>query len=181
MLFERLKIKDCYLITPQIYKDERGFFREIFQEVKYSDFTFISKQVNHSFSHKNVLRGIHVSPFKKLVSCIFGSILDVCVDLRPDSETYKQYSSVILNSENKRQILIPENCGHAFLSLTENTNVVYMQDDFYDSKKESSIIYNDDSLDIDWQIDSKELLISKKDKESLSFEKWEELYGRKNI
>ena len=159
------------------HEDSRGFFREIFQEVKYGDFAFVPKQVNHSLSNKNVLRGIHVAPFKKLVSCVSGSIFDVCVDLRPSSETYKQHFSIILNSENRKQILIPENCGHAFLALTDSANVIYMQDDFYDPQKESSIICSDVVLDINWQIDFDELLISKKDKEAPSFEKWEELYG----
>lgn len=150
-------IKDCILIYCNKFHDNRGFFCEIFSQ---NNFDFTVKQINHSHSKRGTLRGIHKAPFEKLVTCIKGSILDVCVDLRPESPTYLQHFAVELNDQNSLQLLIPKDCGHAFLALEEAT-VVYSQSDTYCPSKESSVRFDDPKLKIPWP--AMEYIISDKD------------------
>lgn len=107
------------------------------------------------------MRGSHVTPFSKVISCISGGIIDICVDLRKNSSTYLKYYKIYLNN-SKTQIIIPPNCGHAFLSLEENTSVIYMQDGAYNPDLEWSVRYDSPQIGIDWEIDDKLFILSDK-------------------
>jgi dTDP-4-dehydrorhamnose 3,5-epimerase len=160
MKVTRLDIPDILLIEPKIFEDDRGFFFESFNLNEFKkatslDVTFV--QDNHSKSTKGVLRGLHyqLPPYAqgKLVRVIQGEILDVVVDLRKSSATFGKYVSEILSAENKKQIWIPEGFAHGFLTLSESSEFLYKTTNFYNSEYERSIIYNDETLNIDWKCD----------------------------
>jgi dTDP-4-dehydrorhamnose 3,5-epimerase len=150
-------VTDCLVKNLTKFKDNRGFFSEIFNQ---NNFDFVVKQINHSQSKKGTLRGIHKAPFEKLVTCVKGRILDVCVDLRPESPTHLQHVAVELNEQNGLQLLVPKNCGHGFLALEEAT-VIYSQSDVYCPRKESSVRFDDPKVGIKWPV--MEYIISDKD------------------
>jgi dTDP-4-dehydrorhamnose 3,5-epimerase len=134
----KTKIKDCLIADNRIFDDNRGFFSEIY---KFSDTSvFVPKQMNCSFSETGVFRGIHRTPYSKLVTCVKGSIYDICVDLRPDSETYNQYVAIELNDQSLNSIYIPSYCGHGFLALQDSI-VVYLQDEEYMKEKDQAYCY----------------------------------------
>lgn len=163
-------IKDVLLFTPKVFNDDRGYFMESFQLERYrenglnSDFV----QDNESSSAKYVLRGLHFqkAPFAqaKLVRVISGAIFDVAVDIRKNSPTYGDYVSVILTSENKQQLFIPEGFAHGFLSLEDNTIVNYKCSAYYNKESEGTLLWNDVKLNIAWPYES--VKISKKDTEA---------------
>ncbi|EPH3180644.1 dTDP-4-dehydrorhamnose 3,5-epimerase [Citrobacter braakii] len=162
-------IPEIVIFEPKLYGDERGFFFEsynqkIFDEVVGQHVTFV--QDNHSKSSKNVLRGLHyqLAPYDqgKLVRCIAGSVLDVAVDIRKESQNYGKWVSVLLSSENKRQLWIPEGFAHGFLSLEDNTEFLYKTTNFYNPESERAYIWNDPTLNIDWRITNP--IVSEKDK-----------------
>ena len=162
------KINEVLIIKPQIHTDERGCFFESFNEDKYSlasKTNFI--QDNESFSKLGVLRGIHFQkdPFEqsKLVRVIKGKIQDVAVDLRPNSSTYMKYVSIILDDVNKLQLFIPKGFGHAFLTLSKDALVAYKVDSYYNKNSECGIKYDDPNLNIEWELDKKQIILSKKD------------------
>lgn len=140
------KIKDCYIIYPDTFSDHRGVFSEIYKTHQYS-FMPPAQQLNYSFSKKGTLRGIHRTPYGKLITCVKGSILDVCVDLRSDSNTYKEHISVNLNESNLFQIYIPPYCGHAFYALTDST-IIYAQEAVYSKNQDETFCYK--NFNIDW-------------------------------
>jgi len=152
------RIDGAIVITPDRHADERGFFEELFRSSIYPEWAW--KQVNHSFSHLGVLRGIHVSPYAKLVTCIKGYILDVVVDLRPTSPTYLKWEMIQISAGNGRQVYIPANCGHAFLAL-DNSDVVYLQGGEYVGN-ERNINYADPKIGIEWP--KRDFILSDKDK-----------------
>lgn len=167
--FKKLKIQDLILIEPKIYSDDRGYFLEIYKETDFVDNgiseTFI--QDNHSFSLKNVIRGLHYQlPPKdqgKLVTVIKGAIFDVAVDIRQHSNTYKQWVSVILSDENASVFYIPSGFAHGFLALTNKVHVVYKCTEEYSVEHEFGVIWNDPDINVLWPI--KNPIISKKDSE----------------
>ena len=172
------KLKGCFIIEPTVFKDERGYFYETFNKEKFSEITgqtvnFV--QDNESYSSKGVLRGLHyqVGEFAqaKLVRVAQGSILDVAVDLRKDSPTFGQHTSVEISSENKKQLFVPRGFAHGFVVLSETALFLYKCDNFYNKESERGIIYNDKTLNIDWKIPEKQLIISSKDIVLDSFEK----------
>jgi dTDP-4-dehydrorhamnose 3,5-epimerase len=124
-------------------------------------------QDNQSFSSKGVLRGFHYQTGEhaqaKLVRVLHGKVLDVAVDIRPNSSTYGQYVSTILSAENQTQFFIPRGFAHAFLVLSETATFFYKCDNFYDKESEGGIIYNDPTLNVDWQFPIVDMLISEKD------------------
>lgn len=157
MILEQTAINDVILITPRVYKDERGYFMESYNQQKVDKLIkdrFV--QDNESLSHKNVLRGLHfqLPPYaqSKLIRVIKGSILDVAVDLRKNSSTYGKHYKNILSGENKKQLYIPKGCAHGFLSLEDDTILNYKCSDYYRADSESSIVWNDPDLSIDWGI-----------------------------
>ena len=155
-------------MEPQVFGDNRGWFTETYSEVKFKELGLDVKfvQDNHSFSNlKGTLRGIHLQnhPFSqtKLVRCTRGAVLDVAVDLRKDSATYKQWVSVELTADNYKQLYIPQGLGHAFLTMTENCEFQYKVDNFYSKESERSVRWDDPELGIDWGTD--QLILSEKD------------------
>jgi dTDP-4-dehydrorhamnose 3,5-epimerase len=121
-----------------------------------------------------VLRGLHFQTGEfeqaKLVRTVKGSILDVCVDLRKNSKTFGQYFSIILDDKNHLQLFIPRGFAHGFLSLENNTIINYKCDNYYNKNAEKGIIYNDKTLNIDWNIDNSKVILSDKDKELPDFD-----------
>ena len=168
LTFEPTKIKDVFVITPQVFGDERGYFMETFsdQDFQKQGLNYHFVQDNQSSSKKGVLRGLHFQkthPQAKLVRVLKGEVFDVAVDLRAGSETYGQYVGVILSEQNKKQLLIPRGFAHGFLVLSDAAEFAYKCDDFYHPEDEGGIIYNDDSICIDWPKIDGELILSEKD------------------
>ena len=143
-------------------------------------------QDNISKSSKGVLRGLHLQSGgysqAKLISVLKGSILDIVVDLRKNSETFGKYFSIELNEKNKKMLFIPRSFAHGFLTLEDNTEIFYKCDNFYNPKSEIGIIWNDRDLNINWNfkkynIDENELIISEKDKNNISFKEYKKING----
>jgi len=164
-------IPDVKIFEPQVFTDERGYFMETFAQNFFEEsigekITFC--QENESVSKKNVLRGLHyqIPPFaqSKLVRVISGKILDIAVDLRKNSLTYKNYVSVILSDENKKQLFIPQGFAHGFLVISESAIVNYKVDNYYSPEHEQGIAWNDTTINIDWGNVDK-FIISEKDLE----------------
>jgi len=140
-------IADCVTIQYQPFYDNRGVFCELFKE---SDLPwFKPTQSNYSISKKGVLRGLHRTPYAKLVTCVYGSVYDVCVDLRENSHTYKQHFSTVLSENNHIALYIPPYCGHGFLA-TKDSIVVYYQNGEYDNQTDETYCYA--SFGIMWPI-----------------------------
>lgn len=152
-----LSIPDVLLIEPKVYEDDRGFFFESFNLNEFRkatslDVSFV--QDNHSKSAKGVLRGLHyqIPPYAqgKLVRVIHGEVFDVAVDMRESSPTFGRYVAQVLSAENKKQMWIPEGFAHGFLSLSNTSEFLYKVTNFYHSKSERCILWNDETLNIDW-------------------------------
>jgi len=176
MIIENTPIKDLMLITPNVFGDERGYFMETYNKKRLEKAiksAFV--QDNESLSQKGVLRGLHFQkpPFAqaKLIRVIFGSILDVAVDIRKDSETYGQHFKHILSSENRKQLYIPAGFAHGFLCLEDNTIVNYKCSEFYNKNSEASLLWNDVELNIDWGM--KDPILAEKDKLAEKFSTFE--------
>tara|TARA_B100001093_G_C26718390_1_gene966684 strand:- start:182 stop:724 length:543 start_codon:yes stop_codon:yes gene_type:complete len=173
MEFEKTRIEGLFIIKPRVFSDERGYFYESYNKDIFEknglNLDFIKD--NQSLSHKDVIRGLHFQapPFAqgKLVRVIQGSVLDVAVDIRPDSPTYGKYESVMLSGENKTQFWIPPGFAHGFATLEDNTIFSYKCTDPYSKKSEGAILWNDPQLNIDWNIEMP--IISSKDQEAESF------------
>lgn len=170
MIVTETKLKGCYIIEPTIFNDKRGYFFESFNQSKFNkalgmNIQFI--QDNESFSTKGVLRGLHYQKGKfaqaKLVRVIKGNVLDIAVDIKKDSPSFGQYISLELSADNKKQIFIPRGFAHGFIVLSNNAILSYKCDNLYNKNSESGIIYNDPTLNIDWQLPEEELLLSDKD------------------
>lgn len=164
------KLKGCFVLEPKVIGDERGYFMESFNENTFHDAVgqkihFV--QDNQSYSKKGVLRGLHYQTGHhaqaKLVRVIKGQVLDVAVDIRPNSETFGQYEAVVLSEQNQKQLFVPRGFAHGFLVLSDDTIFFYKCDNFYNKESEGGIIYNDKQIDIDWQFPVNDLLISEKD------------------
>ncbi len=170
MNFIPTKLDGCYIIEPKIINDQRGYFMESFNEATFEKgigqkIHFV--QDNQSFSTKGVLRGLHYQVGEhaqaKLVRVLQGEVLDVAVDIRPKSKTFGQYESVVLSGENKTQFFVPRGFAHGFLVLSETATFFYKCDNLYNKESESGIIFNDQTINIEWQFPSEKLLISEKD------------------
>ena len=170
MTFIETKLKGCFILEPKIFKDERGYFMESFNEKTFQDgvghkVTFV--QDNQSFSTKGVLRGLHYQCGEhaqaKLVRVLQGEVLDVAVDLRPESPTYGQYETVLLSGENQKQFFVPRGFAHGFLVLSETATFFYKCDNFYNKESEGGLIYNDQTVNINWNFPANELIKSEKD------------------
>src|SRR6218665_1144188 len=171
MNFIATKLEGCFIIEPKIIKDERGYFMESFNENTFQK--AINQEVhfvqdNQSFSSKGVLRGLHYQTGEhaqaKLVRVLEGEVLDVAVDIRPGSPTFGHYESVLLSAENQRQFFVPRGFAHGFLVVSETATFFYKCDNFYNKESEGGIIFNDQTIAIDWQFPTSELIISEKDK-----------------
>lgn len=168
--FIKTDIDGVIIVEPKAYGDERGYFMETYQKKDFVeggiDVDFV--QDNQSMSKKGVLRGLHFQknfPQSKLVRCIKGAVYDVAVDLRPGSDTFGKYTGALLTEENRRQFFIPKNFAHGFLVLSNTAEFVYKVDDFYHPNDEGGIIWNDETVGVDWPIEKDmEIILSEKDK-----------------
>lgn len=162
-------IEGALVLIPKVFKDERGYFFESYNQKTLNqngiDISFV--QDNQSYSKYGTIRGLHYQKGKdsqtKLIRVLKGEILDVIVDLRIKSKTFGEVFSIKLSSTNHYQLLVPKGLAHGFSVLSENAEILYKCDDFYNKDSESGIIYNDSDLGIDWQIPKSKEIISKKD------------------
>lgn len=176
MIFTKTKIPEVIIIEPKVFKDERGYFFESFNQAEFDknikEVTFV--QDNESKSTKGVLRGLHFQtpPYAqaKLVRCIQGKVLDVAVDVRKNSPTYGKHVAVELSEENKKQLFIPRGFAHGFVVLSETATFAYKVDNIYAPQCDSGIIWNDETLNINWQINEEEVVLSSKDEKLSSFQ-----------
>lgn len=154
-------IEDVLIIEPRVFGDHRGWFTETYSKEKFREFgidiDFI--QDNHSLSvQKGTLRGLHfqLNPRAqtKLVRCTKGKILDVTVDIRDGSPTYKKWVAVELTEDNKKQLLIPKGFAHGFLTLTDDVEVQYKVDEYYSPENDRSIRFDDPEIGVAWDVDS---------------------------
>jgi len=154
-------IEDVLIIEPKVFGDYRGWFTETYSKEKFRelgiDIDFI--QDNHSLSaQKGTLRGLHfqLNPKAqtKLVRCTIGKILDVAVDIREGSPTYKKWVAVELSEENKKQLLVPKGFAHGFITLTDNVEVQYKVDEYYSPENDRSIRFDDPEIGVDWGIEN---------------------------
>jgi dTDP-4-dehydrorhamnose 3,5-epimerase len=158
MKISHSKLKGCVIIEPRVFGDERGFFLETFQAVRYEqeagiDLPFV--QDNHSMSAKGVLRGLHfqkTKPQGKLVRVVRGEVYDVALDIRKGSPTFGEWEGVILSEDNKKQFWVPPGFAHGFVVLSDTADFEYKCSDYYDPSDESSILWSDPDLDIPWPI-----------------------------
>lgn len=171
------KISGVKIIEPDYFGDHRGFFMETYSKEKYKELGINNDfvQDNISFSaKKGTLRGIHFqnNPMSqaKLVSCIKGKIIDVAVDLRKNSPTYKEWVATELSEENKRQLFIPRGFGHGFLTLTNDVLFSYKVDNYYSKENDRGIKYNDNEINVDWGnlLNGLDPVLSEKDKNNPS-------------
>lgn len=166
-------IEGPLLITPMIFHDERGYFYESFNQSKFEKLVSgtIFVQDNQSCSHKGVLRGLHFQspPYAqgKLVRVVKGRVLDVAVDIRKNSSTYGQYISVELSALNHEMLWIPPGFAHGFLSLEDDTIFLYKCTNNYNKESEGGLLWNDESLNINWGIENP--IVSEKDMELVNF------------
>ena len=175
MNYIQTEIDGVWLIEPNVYSDERGYFMEAFKkeefEAKIGPVDFV--QDNESKSSFGVLRGLHYQKGEysqaKLVRVLKGKVLDVAVDLRRSSPTFGKHVSALLSEENKRQFFIPRGFAHGFVVLSEEAVFMYKVDNKYAPQAEASIVYNDETLGIDWMLGESQMLLSPKDKEGMAF------------
>ena len=169
MPFVETPIAGLIVFEPKVWGDERGYFFEaynynIFKEAGI-DCNFV--QDNQARSTYGVLRGLHYQTGAfaqaKLVRVVEGEVLDVAVDLREDSSTYGQWYSIRLSAENKRQLFVPRGFAHGYVVLSPTAEFFYKCDNFYSKPNEGGVIYNDPQLNIDWEIDLKDAVLSEKD------------------
>ena len=169
MKFVNTPIEGLVIIEPTVFEDDRGYFLESYNKKKLEEaigkISFV--QDNESKSSKGVLRGLHFQkpPYAqiKLVRCIQGNVLDVAVDIRDGSETYGKYVTVELSGENKKQVFIPRGFAHGFLVLSNTAIVSYKVDNNYAPAHDAGIRWNDPTLNIQWRVNEREVLVSEKD------------------
>lgn len=170
MKIENTKLAGVVIITPDVFGDNRGFFMESWSQEKMEEaglfYNFV--QDNHSLSTvKGILRGIHFQKGDKaqakLVRCVRGAVLDVAVDLRHNSPTYKQWEAVVLSADNKKQLLIPRGFGHGFVTLTDEVEFLYKADNYYAPEADGGIRWNDPDIGVEWGIE-KPILSAKDEK-----------------
>ena len=160
------RIPDVKIIEPQVFRDERGFFMETWNQEKFEKLV-VNKPI------KFVLRGLHYqieNTQGKLVRVIKGEVYDVAVDMREKSETFGQWVGLLLSEDNKRQLWIPEGFAHGFYVTSEQAEFAYKCTDYYNPNSEVSIRWDDEKLNIGWPlISSKDPVLTKKDKAGLEF------------
>jgi len=159
MIFTETKIKGAFIVDIKPMEDERGFFARSWCQKDFEDAGLVSRvvQSNISLNHKKgTLRGMHfqLSPFEetKLVRCTRGAIVDVLVDLRPESPTHKQWVAVELTEDNHRMLYVPRRFGHGFQTLTDNAEVFYQVSQFYSAEHARGVRYNDPAFNISWPL-----------------------------
>jgi dTDP-4-dehydrorhamnose 3,5-epimerase len=163
------KIKDLKIIKTQIYKDKRGYLKEVYQNRLIKKINFIFDVM--SFSKKNVLRGLHIQTKKsqaKIITVTHGKIFDVAVDLRKNSKTFGKHYSIIITDKSNFSFYIPKGFAHGFLCLSQNCTINYKCSEYRNSKSEATLDWQDKELGIKWPI--KKPIISQKDKNGLKLQ-----------
>ena len=165
----KTKLDGLVVLKPTVFKDNRGYFMESYNEKKINkllgNVNFV--QDNESESSRGVLRGLHFQkpPYtqSKLVRCLKGSVLDVVLDIRKDSKTYGIFETISLTEENKKQLFIPKGFAHGFIVLSKSAIFSYKVDNYYNQDSESGVLWCDLDLNIDWKINKNEIIVSEKD------------------
>ncbi len=163
------EIEGLYVIEPTVFKDERGYFVETYNQndMKEAGLDMVFVQDNQSMSVRGVLRGLHFQkqyPQGKLVRVVRGKVFDVAVDLREESKTYGKWFGVELSSENMKQFYIPEGFAHGFLVLSDVAEFCYKCTDFYHPGDEGGLLWNDEEIGVEWPLEEGvDLIISEKD------------------
>ncbi len=170
MVISETKLEGCFILEPKVFYDQRGYFVENYNQQAFNKAigqNILFVQDNESLSSRGVLRGLHYQKGSfaqaKLVRVIKGTVLDIAVDLRKDSSTFGEYVSIELSEDNKKQFFVPRGFAHGFIVLSETALFSYKCDNFYNKESEGGIIYNDNSLNIDWKLKEHEFIISEKD------------------
>ena len=171
----KTSIEGLLIIEPTVFGDSRGYFMESFSQRKFldiiGDINFV--QENESKSKYGVIRGLHFQnePYSqsKLVRVVKGRVLDVVVDIRPESPTYGHHLAIELSEENKQQLFIPKGFAHGFSVLSSEAIFQYKCDNYYNPESEGAIIWNDPQLNIDWKIPKKDIILSEKDQTNNMF------------
>jgi dTDP-4-dehydrorhamnose 3,5-epimerase len=175
MPFTTCELQGLVIAEPTVFEDSRGYFFEAYNQKLFQQNNIPCHfvQDNQSRSDYGVIRGLHyqLNPFaqSKLVRVLEGEILDVAVDIRKNSPTYGRHFSLVLSSDNKKQLFIPPGFAHGFSVLSSIAIVLYKCDAFYNKQSEAGIRYNDEELNIDWQIEPGKEIISEKDMQLPSF------------
>lgn len=181
MKITKTKLDGVVVIEPDVFGDNRGFFMESWNKKKMKEaglfYDFV--QDNHSKSTvKGTLRGIHFQKGDKaqakLVRCVKGAVLDVAVDLRKNSPTFKQWVGVELSEENKKQLLIPRGFGHGFVTLTDDVEFLYKADNYYAPEADAGIRWNDPDIGVEWGVENP--ILSEKDKNNPFLKDCKELF-----
>lgn len=180
MQLQKTPLNDCFILKPNVFRDERGLFYETYNQRLFEKTTGLKTefvQDNQSVSSRGVLRGLHFQHGKmaqaKLVNVVKGRVLDIVVDLRKDSDTFGKSFSIVLDDIDRLQLFVPRGFAHGFITLSNESIFAYKCDNFYDKHSERGIIYNDATLDLDWHLPEEELIISEKD---LELPKFNELF-----
>lgn len=175
----KTNLNDCFVIEPTIFDDGRGSFFESFNQEVFEAKTGISVhfvQDNQSISQKGVLRGLHIQKGEfsqaKLVRVIQGKVWDVVVDVRKESSTFGKHFTIELSGENNRQLFIPKGFLHGFSVLEEDTIFAYKCDHYYHKLSEDGVVYDDETLDIDWMLPKNEIILSEKDSKLKTFKEF---------
>lgn len=170
MTVTETRLKGCFVIEPNVFEDERGYFMESFNTERFNAAigqTINFVQDNQSFSSYGVVRALHYQIGEhaqaKLVRVLNGTVLDVAVDIRKDSPTFGEHVAMELSAENKKQLFIPRGFAHGFVTLSDTAEFFYKCDNYYNKPAEGGIIYNDSSLKIDWKVSADKIRVSEKD------------------
>lgn len=176
MKFTSTGFKDLFVCEPKVIGDKRGYFFEAFNCQDFKQQTGLNVefvQDNQSLSEYGVLRGLHFQSGRhaqaKLVRVLKGRVLDVVVDIRPESQTYGKQFSLELSEENKKQLFVPRGFAHGFIVLSEQAEFFYKCDNFYNPESEGGIRFDDPYLNVDWLLPRDDIKISEKDAMNPSF------------
>lgn len=163
----KTNIKGVLVINRPLFPDDRGFFKETFRKNELEeqlDEKFEIVQENHSRSQKLTLRGIHAAPWNKFVYCVDGKVQVVIADFREDSETFGQHFSLVIGEDNRSKIFVPKGCGNSFLVLSNQADIMYLTDSYWQNGKEFGVCWDDPDLAIDWHLNNQKPLLSEKDR-----------------
>jgi dTDP-4-dehydrorhamnose 3,5-epimerase len=173
MKFKKNKFEDLLIYQEKTFKDNRGYFRELFKQKYFAQkYPFMYM----SFSKKNVIRGLHLQlkkPQSKIITVLSGKILDVSLDCRKNSKTFGKFFKLILSDKNNKSILIPKGFAHGFCTLSNKVIMLYKCSDYRSAKTEIGILWNDKDLNINWPV--KKPIISNKDRLNLSFKEFKKI------
>lgn len=177
MELQKTPLKDCFILKPKVFRDERGLFYETYNQRLFEKITGLKTQFvqdNQSISSKGVLRGLHFQRGEmgqaKLIRIVKGKVLDIVVDIRKDSVTFGKSFSIVLDDREHLQLFVPRGFAHGFITLSKESIFTYKCDNYYDKTSEGGIIYNDATLALDWHLPKEEFIVSEKDTELPSFE-----------